>query len=129
MANRLNAVDLDLNFSANPITGDVSKLTGKDAIKRSLKNLIFLNTYEKPFHPEISGNIRSILFELDGPFLEMDVKENITRVVERYEPRVNVKDVRVKSSRDQNSIEITLYYSIGIGDIVEQLTTTLERIR
>ena len=40
--------DLDLDFIAHPTTGDVVKKTGVDAIKRSVRNLILTNFYDRP---------------------------------------------------------------------------------
>ena len=45
--------DLSLNFNQNPVTKDITKVTDVEAIKRSVRNLISINHYEKPFHPEI----------------------------------------------------------------------------
>ena len=45
--------DLDLDFMINPVTGDINKKKGTDAIKRSIRNLIFTNYYERPFKSKI----------------------------------------------------------------------------
>ena len=50
--------DLDLFFGKRTVGSDVNKVTDILAVKRSLRNLINLNTFEKPFHPEISGGVR-----------------------------------------------------------------------
>lgn len=129
MANRLDVVDLDLNFSAHPVSGDVSKLKGESAIEKSLQHLVFLNTYEKPFNPEIAGKIRNLLFELEDPFIEVDIKDRLTELIEKYEPRVRLKDVRIVSNPSLNSLDVRIYYQIGTGDIVQSTTVTIERIR
>ena len=49
--------DLDLDFKINPITGDINKKKGADAIKRSIRNLIFTNYYERPFKMEIGSGV------------------------------------------------------------------------
>ena len=54
--------DLDLDFSRNIVTNDVNKLTDVEAVKRSVRNLINTNHYERPFHPEIGSDVRSMLF-------------------------------------------------------------------
>ena len=63
--------DLSLNFNQNPVTKDITKVTDVEAIKRSVKNLISLNHYEKPFHPEIGSGIRELLFEPLSPVLSL----------------------------------------------------------
>jgi len=55
--------DLDLDFNRNVVTNDVNKLTDAEAVKRSVRNLIQTNHFERPFHPEIGGNVRALLFE------------------------------------------------------------------
>ena len=59
--------DLDLNFIPHPVKKDVNKKVGVNAIMQSLTNLILLNHYEKPFHPEIGSNVRKMLFEPIDP--------------------------------------------------------------
>ena len=44
--------DLNLNFEKNTVTKDIQKITDVEAVKRSVRNLINTNHYEKPFHPE-----------------------------------------------------------------------------
>ena len=66
--------DLDLDFGRNPITNDVNKIEDVDAVKRSVKNLVQTNFYERPFHPELGCGVRELLFEnytpLTGIFLK-----------------------------------------------------------
>ena len=49
-------VDLNLDFQQNSATKDIQKIVDVEAVKRSVRNLINLNHYEKPFHPEIGSN-------------------------------------------------------------------------
>ena len=53
--------DLDLFIGRKTSDNDVRKVTDAQAVKRSIRNLVQLNTYEKPFHPEISGGVRELL--------------------------------------------------------------------
>ena len=59
--------DLDLFFGKKSSNSDVSEVVDIQAVKRSIRNLVLMNTYEKPFHPEISSGIRGMLFELMTP--------------------------------------------------------------
>ena len=65
--------DLDLDFGLNPVTKDVNKLTDAEAIKRSVRNLINTNHFERPFHPEIGGNVRALLFENMTPLTALNL--------------------------------------------------------
>ena len=55
--------DLNLDFQQNSATKDIQKIEDVESVKRSVRNLINLNHYEKPFHPEIGSNLRGMLFE------------------------------------------------------------------
>ena len=59
--------DLNLDFQQNTATKDIQKIQDVESVKRSVRNLVSLNYYEKPFHPEIGSNIRGLLFEMISP--------------------------------------------------------------
>ena len=124
--------DLDLDFEMHPVTGDVVILKGVDAVKRSIRNLIFLNKNEKPFHPEVGGNLRGLLFEnFSDPFVRRDIRDTISWLVSRYEPRAKIKDILVKPSFGHNSLDVNIEFVI-LGDsygLPATLPITLERLR
>ena len=55
--------DLDLFFGRDTMGNDVNKVEDIQAVKRSVRNLVLLNQYEKPFQPEIFSGVREMLFE------------------------------------------------------------------
>jgi len=125
-----DVVDLDLNFTKHPITGDVAKVTGVSSIKRSVRNLILLNDGDKPFHPEISTNTTGQLFENFDVFTSTDLQEKIESTITRYEPRVVVEEVRVESTFDKNEMKILI--RIGFRNSSSPPTTvpiTIKRLR
>ena len=79
--------DLDLFFGKRTVGSDVNKVTDVQAVKRSLRNLINLNTFEKPFHPEISGGIRELLFEHMNPMVSAVMAKKIEDVIENFANR------------------------------------------
>ena len=83
-------VDLDLFFGKKSSDKDVSVVTDVQAVKRSIRNLVLLNTYEKPFHPEISSGVRDMLFELMTPVTAALLARHIEDVIENYEPRARL---------------------------------------
>ena len=121
--------DLDLDFIAHPTTGDVLVKTGNDAIKRSVRNLILTNYYEKPFRPGIGSNALKLLFENANPLTSNFLRDAIFQVIQNYEPRVELIEVRVKFDYDNNGYDVQLSYVILNRN--EPVTTTifLERIR
>ena len=79
--------DLNLDFAQNTATKDIQKLEDVEAVKRSVRNLISLNHYEKPFHPEMGSNLRGMLFELMSPQMNHAISKEIDLLIKNYEPR------------------------------------------
>jgi phage baseplate assembly protein W len=123
-------VDLDLNFTRNPITSDVSLVTQNNAVKRSLKNLVFFNFLEKPFNPQINAGLRSLLFESNDPFFQLDIEESLRSIIEIYEPRVNVRKLKFNENNfDKNSMDLVIYFSVSGQDNIDATTVTIKRVR
>ena len=97
--------DLDLDFGRNVVTNDVNKLTGVEAVKRSVRNLIQTNHFERPFHPELGGNVRALLFEPLNMFTAMNLEKKIAEVLLNFEPRAQINQVRAEPNVDQNSFD------------------------
>jgi len=104
--------DLDLNFIANPNTGDVTKKFDENAIKQSVKNLIQTNFYERLFHPEIGSQVRALLFEPYSPMLDAMLTRAITNTINNYEPRVQLMIVDVRSNPDNNTVYVSITFKI-----------------
>ena len=102
--------DLDLNFTKHPITKDVSRKTGYNAIIASIKNLVYTNFYERPFNPKLGSNIRAMLFEPLDPITGTVLQKELKILIENYEPRVSVRDVQVVADYDRNAYQVTLTF-------------------
>lgn len=103
--------DLDLNFDINPLTGDIAKKKGVAAIRDSLKNILLYNIFEKPYSTQFDIGIRNLLFENKGKAFETYLRSRINILIKSYEPRVVLNDVIVKSGPDENSVEVSIYYT------------------
>ena len=122
--------DLDLFFSKNSTTKDVSKVTDITAVKRSIRNLILTNYYEKPFHPEIGSGVRGMLFELMSPLTAHVLTKNIENVITNFEPRARLGGVRASPDLDRNEYEVTIeFYVVNTPTELVDLTIFLERLR
>jgi phage baseplate assembly protein W len=121
--------DLDLNFTAHPVTKDISRRYDENAIKTSLKNLILTRNFERPFHSEIGSPINALLFEPPSPMLNITLQRAIVDVVNNFEPRVDLLDVSVLSSPDENSLYVTITFKIVNTQQPLTLDLTLERTR
>jgi phage baseplate assembly protein W len=127
--NTRNFSDLDLNFTAHPVTGDVSRRFDENAIKTALRNLILTNNFERPFHSEIGTPIRAMLFEPFSPMLVSNIERSIFDAVNSFEPRVNLDNVKVVASPDENSLVVTLTYRVLNTIRPVTLDISLERTR
>jgi len=124
-----NYKDIDLDFIAHPITGDINKKTGINAIVQSLKTLLFLNHYEKPFHPEIGSNIRKMLFENIDPVTANILAKEIKITVDNFEPRVSTQNVFVTENYDENGFDVTIEFIIKNTAEPIAVSFFLERLR
>ena len=121
--------DLNLSFTKNPVTKDVSKLHDIVAIKRSVKNIILTNKYERPFNPDFGCNLRGYLFENITDPLMIAIKDRVTLAIEEYEPRVSVEDVVVSEDGTNNGINIMVSFVVqGVEEPVT-VSTFLQRVR
>ena len=121
--------DLDLDFGLNSVTKDVNKLTDAEAIKRSVRNLINTNNYERPFRPEIGSGIRGLLFEpmteLTSHFMQLKIAE----VLNIHEPRIILDDIQIRANPDENAYATKIIFRI-VGTLEPVVVDTiLERLR
>jgi phage baseplate assembly protein W len=122
--------DLDLFFGKKLVGSDVSKVTDIQAVKRSLRNLINLNAFEKPFHPEISGGVREMLFENMTPMVAVVLTKKIEDVINNFEPRVRLVSVRAIPDFDRNIYNVAIeFYVVNAPTELVDLSIMLERLR
>ena len=121
--------DLDLDFLAHPATGDVMKKIGPESIKRSVRNLILTNFYDRPFRPWLGSNAQKILFDNANPFTAGFLKDAIEEVIDNYEPRIQLNMVEVRFDYDNNGYQVRLQYQILNTNTPIVTTLFLERIR
>jgi phage baseplate assembly protein W len=122
--------DLDLFFGKKSSDSDVSKVTDIQAVKRSIRNLVLLNPYEKPFHPEIAGGVREMLFELMTPITAQIIAKQVENVINNFEPRARLVGVRVQPDLDRNLYELTIeFYVVNAPTELVNMSVMLERLR
>jgi len=122
--------DFNIAFIANPLTGDLVKVTGVNSIVQSIMNLVQTNHYERPFHPETGGNVRRLLFELVTGVTANLLSREIQNVLANFEPRAQILDVIVQTSNRLDGYQVTIVFQVagGISTPI-QITTFLQRIR
>lgn len=121
--------DLDLDFIPHPTTGDVVKKVGVEAIKRSVRNLVLTNYYEKPFRPGIGSSVIKLLFENNDSIVHTFIENAIKEVIDNYEPRVRLEEIRALFNESSNGYDISLYFVILNTNEPVITSMFLERIR
>ena len=122
--------DLDLFFAKKATSKDISKVTDIQAVKRSVRNLVLTNHYEKPFHPEIGSGVRGILFEPMTPLTAIILTRKIEDVIENFEPRAKLISITAYPNLDRNEYECTIeFYVVNAPTELVDLTVFLERLR
>ena len=104
--------DINLSFKRHPVTNDVLTIRDEDAIKRSVKNIIFTILGEKPFEPNFGSVINESLFDLNTSLNEIRVADEISASLRNYEPRISDIDVTVTVAPDTNEMNCTVQYEI-----------------
>ena len=122
--------DLDLFFGRKTVSKDINKVTDVQAVKRSIRNLVLTNHYEKPFHPEIGSGVRDMLFEPMTPITAHILTRKIEDVIENFEPRARLIGVTAFPNLDRNEYECTIeFYVVNTPTELVDLTVFLERLR
>ena len=122
--------DLNLNFGVYPVTNDVTTVTDVNAVKRSVRNLLLTNHYDRPFHPEIGSNVTSLLFENFGPITGNQLARQIEEMIANFEPRARVESVECFPLPDTNTYDIRIYFYVeNLPAELQEFQTLLEAMR
>ena len=104
--------DINLSFKRHPVTNDVLTVSNEDAIKRSVKNIIFTILGEKPFEPNFGSVISQSLFDLNTNLNEIRISDEIQQSLLNYEPRIDNVVVTASIYPDSNELNCTVQYDI-----------------
>ena len=126
--------DFSLFFTKNPVTGDVSTITDVADDKRSVRNLVLTNEFDRPFHPEIASHVRDLLFQ---PFTAITynlLRNRIDKVLEIYEPRAKLTRIEIDDrefqNMDNNTLSVKIFFTLNNAPTNEEnVDIMLERIR
>lgn len=121
--------DLDLSLKIHPIRKDIIPLKDDAAIKNAVKNLLISNFYERPFQDDLGANLRGLLFEPSGFLTEIQLRDNIRNVINKYEPRVKINNIDITDNTDNNSYTILVNFLIKEYDTEASVEIVLRRLR
>ena len=121
--------DIPMSFNVHPVTGNMKLVANAESVKQSVKKIVLTNFYERPYQPELGGNVLAQLFENMSPITEYNVTQNIRQALENNEPRAIVEDIITTPVEDQNTLRVTIKFSVrNIPEPIE-VDVLLERIR
>ena len=121
--------DISTNFIRHPITNELVTVKNEDSVRQALKNLILTSIGEKPFNPYFGSNINKSLFEQFTPFLQEDILRYINLAVSQFEPRVNLLNVAIEDSPDNNGYSINIVFSLINKPEPINLSLLIKRVR
>lgn len=127
--NLTNYTDLDLDFDMHPVTHDVTKKVGIEAIKRSIRNIVLTNFYDRPFRSYIGSNINKMLFDNADSTTARLISQNIETAIANFEPRAVVRRILVSLQEDSNALQVDVEFTALNAPQPITVTVFLERIR
>ena len=120
--------DIDLNITPHPSSGDLVLQQDKEAVKRSVRNIMLTNNYERPFKPSFGANLRGLLYELADDMTKFEIRKQIIEALEMLEPRVTIDEIYLQSTRN-NEMHVNLHYGVvGVRE-PQTLEVILQRVR
>ena len=122
--------DISAVFEVNPLNDDLIVLKNSNAIARSIRNIFFTSRGDKPFNPFFGSRVSELLFDPMDQITTLAIKTEIEETIKNFEPRVNLKQVQVNPSYDDNEYSVVINYEIiGIDLDTQQLSFALELTR
>lgn len=121
--------DLDFDFIPHPSSGDIITVKDVDAVKRSIRNLLFTGKYERLFQPNLGANLKQLLFEPITPATELSISLLIRDVIAAYEPRAKIIKLQVSTTPDESGYDVFLMFSVDQISEIVSVDLFLERLR
>ena len=120
--------DFAYSFFANPMSGDVGKKTGANAVKSAIVSILKTNHNERMFQPEFGSNIRALLFEQMNPITEQRMKTEVENAVRNHEPRAEVLGITVTGQEEQNRYLVSILFNVSSEAEPQKLETYFDRV-
>jgi len=122
--------DISMTFQANPLNQDLIVLKNENAIARSIRNIVFTVPGEKFFQENFGSRISQSLFENIDEISALEIKDEITESITRFEPRVKLVSVEALPNFDSNAFDVIIVYEVvGIDTPPQQLEFVLQSTR
>ena len=122
--------DISMSFEVNPITDDIIGVKNDTAIARSIRNLVLTTPGERFFNENLGSSVSEVLFDTIDDISAAVIRDEIEQTINRFEPRVELEDVKVVGDSDNNEFNVTITYNIiGIDALPQQLNFALQPTR
>tara|TARA_R100000908_G_C3668515_1_gene92462 strand:- start:205 stop:606 length:402 start_codon:yes stop_codon:yes gene_type:complete len=122
--------DISMSFEVNPINNDIIGVKNDTAIARSIRNLVFTVPGERFFNEDLGSKVSQVLFDTVDDISASAIRDEIEDTIIKYEPRVKIKDIRVKPDFDNYTFDVTIVYDVvGIDALTQQLNFALQPTR
>lgn len=121
--------DFLVDLTPHPISGDVARASGANAVKQALRNLVMTNLGERVFQPQIGSNVRKALFEINDQAAADDLQYFIRQTIEQNEPRVQLLSVECDSQPDKDRVVCNIVFMLINSQQIQQLDLILRRVR
>lgn len=121
--------DFNMDFTAHPVSKDVSKKLDENSITQSIRNLLLTGFYERPFKPDLGSNLRKFLFEPIDPITTSLIQDSIFETLRNYEPRVTVQEVVAAPNYDENRYDVDVTFFVRNTTDPITISFFLERVR
>lgn len=95
--------------------------TTAESIKNNLINYFLTNPGERPGNPEFGGGLRAFIFEQITEGSLDYLKEDVANKIKIKFPNIDVDELNVLSSPDNNEVTVQLYYSVTNTSIEDEL--------
>ena len=115
-------VGIGINLPLAEGTGFTSNYTTAEATKYNLINFFLTNPGERIGNPEFGGGLRNFIFSQINQQSTEFLKEDIQSKISSEFPNVDVQELNVTASPDNNEVSVSIFYSIFNTNIEDEVT-------
>ena len=121
--------DLDFDFTANPITGDVAKVKNVTSVKRGIHNILMTENSERLFQPEVGSGLKNLLFEQMSDLTAQLLEDEVRSAIDAWENRAQIISIEVFPEEEYNRYRVAVIFRIVNNPDEQQTEVLLSRER
>lgn len=105
-----NTKNLETNININTVNTSAYDV---QAIKNSINNIFKFIPGQEILDPQFGNTLYHYLYKPIIPEMVMSIKSEVIALLNKYQPRINIDNIKIETSAEQFLIKIILYYSIA----------------